>query len=87
MKRFISICAIFALIGCGYPSGEFGKHFDTGEKVVFHDITVKGSTMPLTITKWGWDAYWQQYFYDTVDANGQPWTHVINYQLKAYKGN
>lgn len=74
------------LAGCGYPNGDFADpKFKIGEKCSRNDITIAGETDPLTITNRGWDAYWQEWFYDTKDATGKPWTHIIEYQLKQCK--
>lgn len=86
MKKPILYLTLLCLLGCTKDYGTFGKHFATGQKVKLHEITLPGSTQPFTVTSFQWDAYYQDYFYSTVDANGVPWTHIIGYQLNECKG-
>ena len=88
MKKLLFILAI-ASTSCGYPAADtVHPKFAIGDKVDLNDISLPGTGYipPLTIIKQYLDVN-QNWFYDATDRRDTTFFHLIQYQLKRYKGN
>ena len=91
MKKILIPVILLALVGCKKDYSVNPSPFQIGDKVELNGINPRASftpydccSCPCTITKAYTvpnQIYW---FYDIVDLNNTPLTHVDNKQLKKY---